>query len=244
MTSIVLEGPIAEAREREVRLLHDAAELVGQIGGETSAEDKRRLQQNAADLQEMFFLVVVVGEFNAGKSTFINALLGDTLLPMGITPTTDAIELVRWSNRRGGEPRWREEGIVREWTHPNTGGPGVVIVDTPGTGSVFRRHEQIAKGFLSRSDLVIFLLSAKRALAETERLYLELARDYGKKIIVVINQTDLLEKREQQEVRTFVKQQLVELLTCARRFSRSRGQALKSAGMAGSSRRCRTIRAE
>ena len=95
MTSIVLEGPIAEAREREVRLLHDAAELVGQIGGETSAEDKRRLQQNAADLQEMFFLVVVVGEFNAGKSTFINALLGDTLLPMGITPTTDAIELVR-----------------------------------------------------------------------------------------------------------------------------------------------------
>src|SRR5690606_27371159 len=106
MTSIVLAGPSAEAREREVRLLHDAAELGGQTGGETSAEDKRRLQQNAADLQEMFFLVVVVGEFNAGKSTFIKALLGDTLLPMGITPTTDAIELVRWSNRRGGEPRW------------------------------------------------------------------------------------------------------------------------------------------
>jgi len=234
MTSIVLEGPIAEAREREVRLLHDAAELVGQIGGETSAEDKRRLQQNAADLQEMFFLVVVVGEFNAGKSTFINALLGDTLLPMGITPTTDAIELVRWSNRRGGEPRWREEVIVREWTHPNTGGPGVVIVDTPGTGSVFRRHEQIAKGFLSRSDLVIFLLSAKRALAETERLYLELARDYGKKIIVVINQTDLLEKREQQEVRTFVKQQLVELLDLRPPiFTISARQALKEQGHGG-----------
>jgi len=44
---------------------------------------------------------------------------------------------------------------------------GVVIVDTPGTGSVFRKHERIAKNFLSRSDLVIFLLSAKRALAET-----------------------------------------------------------------------------
>lgn len=234
MTSIVLEGPIAEAREREVRLLHDTAELVGQIGGETSAEDKRRLQQNAADLQEMFFLVVVVGEFNAGKSTFINALLRDTLLPMGITPTTDMIELVRWSNRRSKEPQWREESVVREWTHPNTGGPGVVIVDTPGTGSVFRRHEQIAKGFLSRSDLVIFVLSAKRALAETERIYLELARDYGKKIIVVINQTDLLEKREQQEVRTFVKQQLAELLDLRPPiFTISARQALNERGHGG-----------
>ncbi len=211
MANIILEGPIADVREREVRLLHDVATIVGQIG-DNSSEDKARLQQNAADLQDMFFLVVVVGEFNAGKSSFINALLGDNLLPMGITPTTDAIELVRWSNRTSKEPAWREAGIVREWRHPNTGGPGVVIVDTPGTGSVFRKHERIAKDFLSRSDLVIFLLSAKRALAETERIYLELARDYGKKIVVVINQMDLLEQRERKEVQNFVKQQLAELL--------------------------------
>lgn len=211
MTNIVLEGPIAEAREREVRLLHEAAEIIGQLG-DNNAEDKQRLRQNAADLQDMFFLVVVVGEFNAGKSSFINALLRDNILPMGITPTTDAIELIRWSNRRSKEPTWREPGVVREWRHPNTGGPGVVIVDTPGTGSVFRKHERIAKNFLSRSDLVIFLLSAKRAFAETERLYLELARDYGKKIVVIINQADLLEKRERKEVQGFVQQQLQELL--------------------------------
>ncbi|HML20790.1 MAG TPA: dynamin family protein [Aggregatilinea sp.] len=211
MANIVLEGPIASVREREVRLLSDLAGTVSEISG-SEAEDKKRLQQNAIDLQDMFFLVVVVGEFNAGKSTFVNALLGDELLPMGITPTTDAIELVRWSSKPGKEPQWREPGIVREWSHPNTGGPGVVIVDTPGTGSVFRKHETIAKNFLSRSDLVIFLISAKRALAETERLYLELARDYGKKIVVIINQADLLEKREQKEVQAFVQQQLRELL--------------------------------
>jgi small GTP-binding protein len=234
MTSIVLEGPIADAREREVRLLHDIAEIIGQIG-DHNAEDKTRLQQNAADLQEMFFLVVVVGEFNAGKSTFVNALIGDDVLPMGITPTTDAIELIRWSGKRHHDYAWREKGVIREWLHPNTGGPGVVIVDTPGTGSVFRKHETIAKNFLSRSDLVIFLLSAKRALAETERLYLELARDYGKKIVVVINQADLLQKREQKEVQAFVQQQLQELLDLrAAIFMVSAKEALKDKGSVSS----------
>lgn len=233
MTSIVLEGPIADAREREVRLLHETAEIIGQMGN-GSPDEKKRLQLNAADLQEMFFLVVVVGEFNAGKSTFVNALIGDEMLPMGITPTTDAIELIRWSSKRRQDAAWREPGIVREWLHPNTGGPGVVIVDTPGTGSVFRKHEAIAKNFLSRSDLVIFLLSAKRALAETERLYLELARDYGKKIIVVINQVDLLDKREQKEVRSFVQQQLSELLGLKPEiFMISARQALKEKGGGG-----------
>jgi small GTP-binding protein len=230
MTSIVLEGPIADAREREIRLLHELADIVGQMG-DNNAEDKKRLQQNAADLQDMFFLVVVVGEFNAGKSTFVNALIGDELLPMGITPTTDAIELIRWASKRHNDYLWREKDVIREWLHPNTGGPGVVIVDTPGTGSVFRKHETIAKNFLSRSDLVIFLLSAKRALAETERLYLELARDYGKKIVVVINQTDLLQKREQKEVKAFVQQQLEELLDLrAEIYMVSAKEALKERG--------------
>lgn len=230
MTNIVLEGPIAEARERTVQLLGAVGEILAQMGAEY-AEDRKRLQQNAADLQEMFFLVVVVGEFNAGKSTFINALLGDELLPMGITPTTDAIELIRWSPRRQADFTWREQGVVREWLHPNTGGPGVVIVDTPGTGSVFRKHEQIAKSFLSRSDLVIFLLSAKRALAETERLYLELAKDYGKKIVVVINQADLLQRNERREVLAFVRQQLHELLDLRPEiFMVSAKQALKEKG--------------
>src|SRR5713101_3675209 len=92
---MVLEGPIAELREREARLLYDVAEYVGKMGPE-GAEDRRRLEP-AQDLRQMFLMVVIIGEFNAGKSTFVNALLGDPLLPMGITPTTEAIELVRYA---------------------------------------------------------------------------------------------------------------------------------------------------
>lgn len=205
-----LTGPMEALRESEIHLITDIAETLAQMG-ESTTEDRKRLLDVAYDLRDLFFLVSVIGEFNAGKSSFINALLGDELLPVGITPTTETIELIRYGETVSRKPTLREDGI-REWTHPNTGAQGVAIVDTPGTGSVFQKHERIAKSFLHRSDLVIFVISAKRAFAETERLYLELAKNYGKKIILVVNQIDLLQPRERDEVRRFIERQAKDLL--------------------------------
>lgn len=210
MQTIALEGPLAALREAEIRLINDIAAALAEMG-EATAEDRRRLLDVITDLRDLFFLVVVIGEFNAGKSSFINALLGDDLLPVGITPTTEVIELMRYAEATTGKPQLRDDG-TREWVHPGVGAQGVAIVDTPGTGSVFQRHEAIAKEFLHRSDLVIFVISAKRAFAETERLYLELAKNYGKKIILVVNQVDLLQPREQDEVRRFIERQVDDLL--------------------------------
>lgn len=206
----VLEGPLVVFREDEVRLLADMAATLAEISDDT-AEDRKRLLDVVDDLRDLFFLVVVIGEFNAGKSTVINALLGETLLPTGVTPTTEVIELVKYAETASRKPLSQDEGM-RRWGHPNTGAAGVAIVDTPGTGSVFQKHEKIAKSFLHRSDLVIFVISAKRAFAETERLYLELAKSYGKKVVLVVNQIDLLKPNEQAEVRRFIEQQVKELL--------------------------------
>ncbi|PJF22289.1 MAG: hypothetical protein CUN56_06745 [Phototrophicales bacterium] len=206
-----IEGPLVVLRETQVNLLTDIAHTLAEMG-DLSEADRKRLMEIARDLQELFFLVVVIGEFNAGKSTFINALLQDDVLPTGITPTTEVIELIRYSETPNLKPRLHENNSLREWSHPNTGAPGVAIVDTPGTGSVFQQHEKVAKDFLHRSDLVIFVLSAKRAFAETERLYLEMAKNYGKKVILVVNQIDLLEPEEQGKVRRFIEQQVKELL--------------------------------
>lgn len=209
---VTLEGPLARLREREIELLSTLAGLIESLG-EDGPADAGRLLDSAEDLRSMFFLLVVMGEFNAGKSTLINALLGDRLLPTGATPTTEVIEVIRYGRRKTRKPQDADAvDHVREWRHPNTGGAGIAIVDTPGTGSVFRQHEATAKSFLHRADLVIFVLSAKRAFAETERLYLELAQSFGKKIILVINQADLLNKKERAEVEGFVRQQAKELL--------------------------------
>jgi small GTP-binding protein len=209
-STLALEGTLAALRESEVRLLTDIGTTLAELG-DVAHEDRQRLLDVAQDLRDMFFLVVIIGEFNAGKSTFVNALLGDNLLPMGITPTTDVIELIRHGETPNRTPILREDGI-REWVHPNTGAAGVALVDTPGTGSVFQKHEKTAKAFLHRSDLVIFVISAKRAFAETERLYLELAKHYGKKVILVVNQTDLLQPKELAEVRRFIERQVEETL--------------------------------
>jgi small GTP-binding protein len=205
-----LDGRLDVLRQNAINLITDMAGTLAELG-DAARDDHRRLMDVAQDLREMFYLVVVIGEFNAGKSTFVNALLGDDLLPSGITPTTEAIELVRYNDTPRRAPTLRGDSI-REWAHPNTGAAGVAIVDTPGTGSVFQRHETTAKEFLHRSDLVVFLISAKRAFAQTERLYLELAKGYGKKIILVVNQIDLLDPGEQDQVKRFIQQQVKELL--------------------------------
>ncbi|MCY3934500.1 MAG: dynamin family protein [Chloroflexi bacterium] len=211
MNDKALEGPLAATRVRFSRALYELAETLKEL--EDSREDGRRLQEIASDLEEMFFLIVVIGEYNVGKSTFVNALLGEALLETGITPTTEAIELIRYREEAQRRPQQSpQQPGIRIWAHPHTGGKGVALVDTPGSGSVFRQHEALARSFLHRSDLVLFVLSAKRALAETERLYLELARDYGKKVILVLNQIDLLEPAELEQVRRFIHQQVQELL--------------------------------
>ncbi len=208
-----LEGPLDILRQQEINLTTDIAAALNEMGEEVqeAQEDRNHLQDVALDLRELFYLVVIIGEFNAGKSTFVNALLGEEILPIGVTPTTEVIELIRYSETPRQKPVMRGESL-REWAHPDTGAPGVAIVDTPGTGSVFQKHETVAKEFLHRSDLVIFVISAKRAFAQTERLYLEMAKNYGKKIIIVINQADLLSGEELAQVKRFVQQQVQELL--------------------------------
>ena len=69
------------------------------------------------------------------------------------------------------------------------------IVDTPGTNAIFREHERLTSEFVPQADLVLFVTSADRPFTESERIFLEQIKDWGKKIVVVINKIDLLEER-------------------------------------------------
>ncbi|HEV8453806.1 MAG TPA: dynamin family protein, partial [Gemmatimonadales bacterium] len=83
-----------EIRAREQELLARLATALERFGSDVAAEDLRRFQEAREQLTGLF-LLVIAGEFNSGKSSFINALLGERVLPEGVTPTTDRINVLR-----------------------------------------------------------------------------------------------------------------------------------------------------
>jgi small GTP-binding protein len=167
-----------------------------------SVEDRSVLVDAVRGLDELF-LLVVVGEFNAGKSALLNELIGAPLLPEGVTPTTAQISLVRFGERESEE--WLSKGFL-ERRVPSDALRDLAVVDTPGTNAILRRHEELTREFIPRADLVFFVTSADRPLTETERLLLDNIRAWGKKIVFVVNKVDLLESPTAvDQVRDFVR---------------------------------------
>ena len=172
----ILDPAQQEVVREERRILNDLRSSLIRFGA--SHENMAPLERSIEQLDELF-LLVVVGEFNAGKSAFINALTGEKRMEEGVTPTTAQVTPVRFED--------------------------INIVDTPGTNAVIREHEEITSQYVPRADLVLFVTSADRPFTETERVFLEQIRDWGKKVVVVINKVDILAgEKELGEVRSYV----------------------------------------
>jgi hypothetical protein len=112
------------------------------------------------------------------------------------------VTLVKWG------PQIAEQ-IVDEgfatYTHPLALLRELNIVDTPGTNAVIRRHERLTSEFVPRSDLVLFITAAERPMTESERQFLERIRDWGKKVVLVLNKADIFaSEQELSQVREFV----------------------------------------
>lgn len=191
MLSTLLSDQQANILRRERETLRDLLTLLA--GWEAQAKDMKVLRQALSQLDELFMLVVV-GEFNAGKSALINALLGERYMPEGVTPTTEQIHVLRYGDEKS-PPEAMEDG---RWvsTYPAPFLKHLNIVDTPGTNAVLREHEAIVRDFIPRSDLVLFVTSADRPFTESEREFLAAIRDWGKKVVLVINKVDILPTAE------------------------------------------------
>jgi small GTP-binding protein len=171
--------------------------------------DQKALEESIRQLDD-FFLLVVVGEFNAGKSAFINALLGEKLLKEGVTPTTTKVNILRFGETKQSmavsenlESLSLNTPLLKE----------ISIVDTPGTNAIIREHEQITSLFVPRSDLILFVTSADRPYTESEKVFLEHIQSWGKKVVLVINKIDILQTPEAlEEIEEFVRENVKKLL--------------------------------
>ncbi|MEM1271404.1 MAG: dynamin family protein, partial [Bacteroidota bacterium] len=197
---------LADARARELldrerSLLMDVQRLLERMRmGEALIGGVR----DVVERLDALFLLVIVGEFNAGKSSVINALFGEKIMEEGPIPTTAKINLLRY----GAEVVDRQvtEFIV-ERRRPHALLKSMDFVDTPGTNSIVKEHQTITEDFIPRSDLVLFVTSYDRPLTESERTFLEFIRSaWGKRLVFVLNKADLSgSPEEMQQVISHIK---------------------------------------
>lgn len=189
-----METVLSPTQEELLKQTRDVLGHLRDTLAEASApiDDRTALVDSIRQLDDLF-LLVVAGEFNSGKSAFINALLGQRLLPEGVTPTTTQIHVLRHGNedaeKPGGKGVWVQKVPIDVLRNIN-------IVDTPGTNAIMREHEALTAEFIPRSDLVLFITSADRPFTESERIFLSNIKEWGKKIVLVVNKIDILPDQE------------------------------------------------
>jgi len=235
MTEAMMER-YRQHKEQVSATLSRLATLAGELGMRSLQADIEGVR--LPKLAEDRFNLVVLGEFNHGKSTFVNALLGQALLPVGITPTTATINHIVWGEepkaravlRDGGtvdvDPTQladyvtldgaRSEGIrFVELSYPaEILRNKVTLVDTPGVNDINEARADITYSYIPRADAVIFLLDSTQVLKRSERAFIQhrLLRRSRDKLIFALGKSDLLDETELAQARAFAMEHLSELV--------------------------------
>ena len=163
--------------------------------------------------------LAIVGEFNAGKSTFINALIGADVAPTGVLPTTATLHHLRWAPdpfakilfAPGHEPRERivaladlrstltslaglEANTIErvELRLPLATLVSVEILDTPGFNAPDSQHARVARSAFEEADVAVWLLDATQAMKQSERVVLDEARRIRLPVQMLVNKADRL----------------------------------------------------
>lgn len=247
-------------RERKLEVIEALGSLsdVARSIGAASLADRVDVDL-VKKLEKDRFHLVVVGEFNHGKSTFVNALLGQAVLPVGVTPTTAVIHHLIWDETpsarvvlasgqeqplpfdevktfaTGGARSDEPVGYVEVGFPADLLRERIVLVDTPGVNDLSLTRAEITYGYIPRSDAVLFVLDAGQPVKESERQFLEhqLIGKSRDKIFFVVAKSDIWTADERQEALAYVKNRLSALVTDPQVFP-VRAQAALS-GSAGDS---------
>ena len=219
---------LQEALEQQLTQLTRLPEFQGP--GLPRLLDKLRLNR---------FHLVVLGAFKRGKSTLINALLGDPILPTAIIPLTSVVTILTYGERLNIEVRFHS-GQRRQIAQPELvdyitekGNPGnrkgvqeveitypseylkdgVRIIDTPGVGSVYSHNTEVAYNYLPQVDAAVFVVTVDPPLSQAEHEFLHDIRDYVHKLFFVLNKIDYVDEVERREALEFTTQMLQAELT-------------------------------
>gem|GEM_PF-1658220 len=199
--------------------LSDIKKVAERMGGNSLAS---AINSIIVDLRDERFYLAVLGSFKRGKSTLINALLGLEVLPTGILPLTSVItrisfgketqarvffedgnsieisasELESFTTEKGNPNN--EKGVTEVQVYVNNEllRQGVVLVDTPGIGSVHVQSTQNTYRFLPKIDAAIFVTGVDPPISNEEINFLSEMCQTVNKVFIVLNKMDLVDERD------------------------------------------------
>ena len=179
--------------------------------------------------------VAVLGQFKAGKSSFLNSLIGKPVLPVGVIPVTTVITRLYYGvkeraiiTRFDGTAQEIDLSEIEDFTSElkNPGNQkdvemvdielpslkeyaGLRLVDTPGLGSVFKYHMATSENWLPAVGTAVLAISADRPLSEDDVQLIQDLMKHTPKIILLLTKADLLSPEQQGEVVEFFKTTLI-----------------------------------
>jgi GTP-binding protein EngB required for normal cell division len=183
------------------------------------------IKQQAEKIGNTEFHIVIIGQFKRGKSTLINYFLGDDILPTGVIPITSIITHIRYSNKPRTVVTFKNsktlevnlgkiDQYISEQHNPQNVKQvekidiyypavilknGLVLIDTPGIGSIHRHNTKEAYRYLPQADAAIFLISSDAPISELELDFLSEIKRYFQKVFFVQNKIDYLSEDEKKE---------------------------------------------
>jgi GTP-binding protein EngB required for normal cell division len=174
--------------------------------------------------------VAVLGQFKSGKSSLLNAVLGEAVFPVGVLPVTAVITRASAGAERGARVTYlngtvekipptrladfvteagnpgnrRQAAVVDVFTPALSDWPGVRLVDTPGLGSVFAHNTEATRTWMPNVAVALVTVSAERPLSDEDQRLVAEARQTAPRVIVVLTKVDLLTEDELAEVTVFL----------------------------------------
>jgi len=189
-------------------------------------------------LENKTFQLVILGQFKRGKTSLINALFGEDLLPTAIIPLTSIITILKYGkvekitvsfldgNDKAIKRAELSDYITESKNPKNEKGVdqvafeypseylknGIQIIDTPGVGSIYKHNTGVAYEFVPKADAGIFVVTADPPISDSELQFLKSIKDYLAKIVFVQNKIDQVEEKDRLESLEFTKKVIEETI--------------------------------
>ena len=211
--------------------LQRLADLAESFGADRLVADARSLAERIAEGR---FYVACVGQFKRGKSTLLDALIGESVLPTGVIPITTVPTVIRYGQQRSARVQtanraWVpiplsevEQYVSEEYNPENAKGitgveifvparllaSGMCLVDTPGLGSVFAGNTAATRDFIPHVDAAIVVIGADPPISGDELAIVEAVAKQVNDLLFVLNKADRVTEKERRAAAAFARKLL------------------------------------